>query len=262
MAQMTFDAATSRGLEETYRTPDLVGQRARVLDLLAPAPGERIVDIGVGPGLLAYDLARLVGADGQVVGVDLSPDMLAIARGRLADLPQASCLEADAVDLGGADGRFDAAVSTQVHEYVADMPRAIAELHRVLRPGGRLLMLDTDWRSIVWHSSDKPRMERVLQVWDGHLTDPHLPATLGPLLTRGGFEVRRVEVLPMLTPRWQPTSYAAGIFRSIADYARRHGPANGLGADDVDAWEADQLDLISRGQFFFSLNRYIFVATR
>ena len=262
MAKLIFDAATARGLEQTYRTPDLVAQRARTLDLLAPTPGERILDIGVGPGLLAYDLARLVGPEGQVVGLDVSPDMLALARERLADLPQATCLEADAVDLGGADGRFDAAVSTQVHEYVADMPRAIAELHRVLRPGGRLLMLDTDWRSIVWHSSDKPRMERVLAVWDGHLTDPHLPATLGPLLRRGGFEVRRVEILPMLTPRWQPTSYAAGIFSSIAAFAGRHGPEKGLGAAEVEAWEADQMDLIARDEFFFSLNRYVFVASR
>ena len=262
MSQLTFDAATAKSLEATYQTADLVAQRARVLDLLAPVPGERILDVGVGPGLLALDLAWLVGTDGKVVGIDVSPDMLEIARVRLRKYAQASCIEADATDLKLPDGGFDAAVSTQVHEYVADMPRAIAELHRVLRPGGRLLMLDTDWRSIVWHSSDNARMDRVLAVWDGHLTDPHLPARLGPLLTRGGFEVRRVEIFPMLTPRWQPSSYAAGIFRSIAAYAREHGPGKGLAAADVEAWLADQLDLIERGEFFFSLNRYIFLATR
>ncbi len=262
MSQLTFDAATARNLEQTYLTPDLVAQRARVLDLLAPAPGERILDIGVGPGLLARELARLVGAEGRVTGIDLSPDMLAMARERLADLPQAECLTADATDLGLPDGRFDAAVSTQVYEYVTDMPRALAELRRVLRPGGRALILDTDWRSIVFHSSDEARMARMLAVWDEHLADPHLPARLGPLLTAAGFEVRRVEITAMFASRWQPVSYAAGMFRSIHDFARKHGARHGVGEAEVEAWHADQLELIARGEFFFSLNRYIFLATR
>ena len=262
MSQISFDGATARALEATYRTPDLVAQRARVLEVLAPRPGERILDLGVGPGLLALDLASLVGARGAVVGLDVSADMLAMARGRLGDLTQASLVEGDAAALDFPDGGLDAAVSTQVYEYVADMPRALAELHRVLRPGGRALILDTDWRSVVWHSSDEARMARVLAVWDGHLADPHLPAKLGPLLADAGFEVRRVEIVPMLSPAWQPVSYAAGIMRSILDYALKHGPERGLGADEARAWHADQQALIAAGRFFFSLNRYLFLATR
>jgi SAM-dependent methyltransferase len=221
-----------------------------------------MLDVGAGPGLLAYDLARLVGPDGRVVGLDVSPDMLALARTRLADLGQAECMQGDATALELPAGSFDAAVSTQVYEYVADMPRALAELCRVLRPGGRALILDTDWRSVVWHSSDEARMDRVLKAWDGHLSDPHLPARLGPMLRAAGFEVRRVEILPMLAPVWQPVSYAAGILRSIRDYVLRHGPEQGLDAAEVAAWWADQQELITRGEFFFSLNRYVFLATR
>ena len=262
MTQVRFEGAAARSLEATYQTPDLIAQRVRTLDLLAPRLGERILDVGVGPGLLAYDLARLVGPQGQVAGLDVSEDMLALARERLAALPQARLVQADAADLGLPDAAFDAAVSTLVHEYVADMPRALAELHRVLRPGGRLLMLDTDWRSIVWHSSDERRMARVLDVWDGHLADPHLPARLGPLLREAGFEVRRVEVFPMLAPEWRPASYAGGIVRSIRDYALRHGPARGLPEEEIAAWWADHEAQVAAGRFFFSLNRYIFLATR
>lgn len=257
-----FDEAAARAVEAMYLTPDVVAQRARVIEMLAPRPGERILDIGVGPGLLAHDLARMVGEAGRLVGLDAAPAMLTMARTRLAALPQAECVEGDAGRLAFPDASFDAAVSTQVYEYVAPLAKALGELHRVLKPGGRAVILDTDWRSVVWHSSDGARMERVLACWDGHLSDPHLPATLGPSLRRAGFTVARVEIVPMFAPHWQPVSYAAGIMRSIRGYAQANGARHGLSAEEVQAWYDDQLRLAERGEFFFSVNRYAFVATR
>ncbi len=262
MTQIVFDEAAAKAVEAVYLTPDVVGQRARVLDILAPQPREHVIDIGAGPGLLALDLARLVGPDGRVVAIDAAPAMVAMAKERLRDLPQAVCVEKDAVNLEFPDASFDAAVSTQVYEYVADLPRALTELYRILKPGGRTLVLDTDWRSIVWHSSDNQRMERMLRCWDDHLKDPHLPAKLGPLLGRAGFTVRRVEVVPMISPTWQPVSYAGGVTRFIYDFVRSNGTRHGINADEVDAWIEDQQALIARGEFFFSVNRYAFVATR
>jgi ubiquinone/menaquinone biosynthesis C-methylase UbiE len=261
MVQLKFDESAAKSLEVMYGAPDVVAQRARVLDLLGPAAGERILDIGVGPGLLAQDLATLVGEAGEMVGIDLSPDMVAASARRLAALPQARVLEGDAAALSFPDAYFDAAVSTQVYEYVADMPRALRELRRVLRPGGRALILDTDWRSIVWHSSDTVRMERVLACWDAHLHDPHLPARLGALLREAGFIVRRVEIVPILSPRWQPASYARGIMQAIENFARNNGARAGLAAEEIDSWRADQQQLIESDAFFFSLNRFAFLAT-
>jgi SAM-dependent methyltransferase len=262
MAQVAFDAETARSLERTYQTPDLLAQRARVLERLEPRAGERILDVGVGPGLLALELAQAVGPDGEVVGIDTSPDMLAMAQTRLQGVRQARCVRGDAAALDFPDRAFDAAVSTQVHEYVADMPVALTELLRVLRPGGRALILDTDWRSIVWHSSDEARMAKVLQVWDGHLADPHLPSKLGALLRAAGFAAPQVEIVPMLTPAWRPDTYAAGIMRSIRSYVLRHGPGQGLDEAEIEAWWADQQALIERGAFFFSLNRYLFLTAK
>jgi len=262
VSQLTFDAAAAKSMEAIYTTPDVVAQRARVIDLLAPVPGERVLDVGVGPGLLALDLARLVGESGRLVGLDLAPAMVATAAARLKDLPQAEIRAGDAIALELADGAFDAAVSTQVYEYVADMPRALSELHRVLRSGGRAVILDTDWRSLVWHSSDPGRMDRMLACWDDHLADPHLPARLGPLLRHAGFEVRRVEIVPMFSPRWQPVSYAAGMIRSIRSFVRNHGQRFGLTPEDQEAWWSEQEALIAADEFFFSVNRYAFLATR
>lgn len=261
VSQLNFDAAAAKALEAIYLTPDVVAQRARVIDLLAPTHGEKILDVGAGPGLLALDLARLVGESGQVVGLDLSPAMAAAATERLAGAPQAEVKIGDAAALSFPDGAFDAAVSTQVYEYVFDMPKALRELRRVLRPGGRVLILDTDWRSLVWHASDPARMDRILACWDGHLADPHLPAKLGPLLRAAGFEVRRTEIVPMFSPRWQPASYAGGMIQSIRSYVRVHGAGYGLDAQELEAWWADQDALIAADAFFFSVNRYAFLAT-
>lgn len=89
MSQLTFDAGAAKAVEAIYMTPDVVAQRARVIDLLAPAPGEHILDVGVGPRLLALDLARLV-------GLDLAPAMVSAAAGRLEGLSQAEVGVGDA----------------------------------------------------------------------------------------------------------------------------------------------------------------------
>src|SRR6185312_12871170 len=171
--------------ERTYATRDIVEQRRATLEALALRAGERVIDVGCGPGYLCAEMAA---AGASVVGVDPSPSMLALAEQRGSGV---ELLQGDALSLPVEDGSFDAAVSTQVYEYVADIGGAFAEVRRVLRPGGRLLILDTDWDSIVWHSSDDARMERVLRAWDEHLAHPRLPRVLPSLLRDAGFTLRR-----------------------------------------------------------------------
>ncbi|WP_421861613.1 hypothetical protein [Parvibaculum sp.] len=79
-------------------------------------------------------------------------------------------------------------------------------------------------------------MDRVLMCWDDHLADPHLPATLGARMRKAGFRVLRVEIVPMLSPQWQPVSYAAGIMKSIRGYAMANGERHGLSGEEVQAW--------------------------
>ena len=252
---LSFDEETSRRVEETYRTADVVEQRRQVVAMLAPKPGERVLDIGVGPGFLAAEIAALVRLSGLVCGVDVSGSMLAMAQARCGDRVQLRAGEA--TRLPYPDGEFAAAVSTQVFEYVADMPAALAEVYRVLRPGGRLVVLDTDWDSIVWHSSDAARMNRVLAAWEEHLADPRLPRTLGSSLRRAGFDVAQPRVIPLLNVGFAEDTYSAFLIGTVAAFvAGRHGLTSG----EVRAWAAD---LRGQGEDgFFSLNRYLFCATK
>lgn len=260
--KLNFDAGAAKAMEAMYLTPDVVGQRVAVLDALCLQPYEHVLDIGSGPGLLAEDAAKMVGAEGRVMGVDASDAMVMMAGTRCAALPQAEFLACDATKLEAADDSFDAAVSTQVYEYVEDVDKALSELHRVLKPRGRAVILDTDWDSIVWHSSDGDLMRRVLTCWDDHLADPHLPATLPRRLKRADLHLQRVEIVPMLSVGFQPHSYAAGIMRAIRSFVRGNAEKHGLSQEDIQKWYDDQLHLAELGAFFFSVNRYMFVATK
>ena len=173
-ATLWFDEEASRRSEATYMTADVVEQRRAVRAALALRRGEKVLDIGAGPGLLAHEMAAEVGAEGSVDGIDPSESMLVLARRRRPPdgAAETRLVAGDACALPFPDASFDAAVATQVYEYVQDMPAALAEAFRVLRPGGRLLVLDTDWGSIVWHSGDAERTRRVLAAWDEHLVDP------------------------------------------------------------------------------------------
>ena len=257
-AALRFEGDRARALEAVYLTPDIVAQREAVLAALDPRPGERVLDLGVGPGLLAASIAERAGVAGAVQGVNVSPDMLAIAGAR-ERAPGAAELELSlqgVTDLAFADGAFDAAVCTQVYEYVADMPGALAEARRVLRPGGRLVILDTDWDSIVWRSSDDARMARVLAAWDAHLVHRDLPRRLPELLWDAGFAVEAVAVVPILNVGHDPETYSAGMRHLIAEFVT----GRGISEVEVGAWLDDLRGLGERS--FFSLNRYLFTASR
>jgi arsenite methyltransferase len=260
--ESVFDDTASRKLEVAYLTSDVVQQRRATLQALVLRPGERVLDVGSGPGLLAAELAQAVGPAGQVTGIDLSDPMLALGQRRCADLGRAgrvSFVKADATALPFADASLDVAVSTQVYEYVANLPTALAELHRVLRPGGRALILDTDWDSIVWHATDPDRMRRVLTAWTQRFADPHLPRTLASRLRAAGFQVNHPEALVLLNPEYDPNTYSVANADIMADFAVTQGS---LTRDQADAWMADLLQLGREGRYFFSLNRYLFLVTR
>jgi ubiquinone/menaquinone biosynthesis C-methylase UbiE len=151
---------------------------------LSAAPEERVLDVGCGTGaLLEAVRERWPGAAG--VGVDLSLEMLAIARRRLP--PAVALVAADAGRLPFADGAFDGATCTSVLHHWPEPATALAEVARVLRPGGRLVL--TDW------SDDDPRLRlfsRLLRLFDRSHHRSYRSAEARILLESAGFRIERV----------------------------------------------------------------------
>jgi SAM-dependent methyltransferase len=116
------------------------------MDALAPAEGQTILDVGCGAGATILQLMDRVGSTGRVIGVDAAPRVLAVARGRTHDLPQVTLLEEDAAGLALPDQSMDAIFSRFGIMFFADPIVAFANMHRMLRQGGRIGFVC--WRSL------------------------------------------------------------------------------------------------------------------
>jgi len=200
-----------------------------------------------------------VGSRGRVCGIDLSEAMLAMARKRCAEQSWTEFRKADATDLPYPNDSFNAAVSTQVYEYVVDVPKALAELYRVVCPGGRVVVLDTDYGSLVIHTENEDRMKRVLSAWNDHFVHVGLPRTLSPQLRAAGFTIRRRAVIPLFNPEYHENTYGNGLLGIMASFAAGR---KGVSKEEATAWLAEFPQLGEQGKFFFSLNRYLFVADK
>ena len=258
MSQLEFDENVARQLEKLYGSRDVLRRRALVRAALGAAPGDAILDVGCGPGFYALELLDEVGLDGHVVGVDSSPQMLAIAADRCAHHDNVDFREGQATALPVEDGSFDRALCVQVLEYVDDATAALAEMRRALRPGGRVLVWDVDWATVSWHSSDPERMARMLSAWDAHLVHPSLPRTLAPRLRAAGFDDVALEGHVFAAIELSPETYVGALQPVIQSFVAAHPEVS---AEDREAWVEEQRRLDEAGEFYFACVQFCFTAT-
>jgi demethylmenaquinone methyltransferase/2-methoxy-6-polyprenyl-1,4-benzoquinol methylase len=171
--------------------------RSRAADLARLSPGDAALDVATGTGDLAVELARRGGPQGRVVGMDFSETMLALAREKA---PELTFEEGTALDLGYADDEFAAATVGFGARNFADLGAGLAEMARVVRPGGRVVVLEIttpqkpplSWFFRLWFDSLVPGLGRLAGDSDAYTYLPSSvrrfpgPQALGGELVRAG----------------------------------------------------------------------------
>jgi len=171
--------------------------RARAADRAELAPGDAALDVCCGTGDLALELARRVGPAGRVVGSDFSERMLDLAREK--PVPEAAAKPifewADALDLPYDDGGFDAVTVGFGVRNLSDLDRGIAEMARVLKPGGRLVILEIT-------QPTRPPLSTFFSVWFDRIV---------PLIGRFAGDSAAYSYLPESVKRFPPPAGLAAI---------------------------------------------------
>lgn len=190
---------------------------ALLVDALAPSPGERVLDVGCGNGDVALAVGAAVAPDGAVVGVDLSPDMLAVARSRAehAGLDHVELIQADASRWRTPTDPFDAATSRFGVMFFDDPTGAFSHLRSLLRPGGRIAF--ACWQELFaneWMIVPGGAVASVLGLPGGNsggpgpfsLADPDLTRQM---LTAAGFV--DIDVEPVAAALWMGADADAAV---------------------------------------------------
>ena len=227
-------------------------------DLLAAAPGSRILEVGCGLGDDAAALARRVAPGGSVVAIDGSQAMVDAARERHRDVAGLSFDLADATRLPYGDATFDGCRIDRVLQHIADPGVAIREMTRVLGPGGVLVAFDNDWETLTVDSAERVVTRTILNAWCDRFPSGWIGRRLVPLFLDAG--LGDVEAHPKtLVLRELDVADRIFSFFSTAEGAVEAGT---ISRDDADRWSDELRNADAAGLFFISYTGFLVCGTR
>ncbi len=224
--------------------------------LIAPAriaEGQTVLDFGSGPGHLAVELARRVGAGGHVHGVDINRDFVARARARAEEAGLAERLSFHHVTsetLPFDDGSLDRVLCKNVLEYVPDLDATLRELRRVQPSGALLHAIDSDWGFVVV----EPWAPEVVVEFFGAAAhafrEPHIGRKLPAALLRAGYDDVEVAVAPIV----DRTGLTQVVLQNMASYIRQFET---LPAGRLDELMGEVGHAVEAGEYLFVLPQFL-----
>jgi SAM-dependent methyltransferase len=229
---------------EGHQLPDIVAVRMLATELLELRAGHRVLDVGCGPALDAADLAARVGPRGELVGIDLSETMIATARRHAGDLDTPTHFEvASAYELPFDDASFDGCRAERLFMHLLEPHKALREMRRVTRRGGRVCVVDFDWHTLLIDHPDQDTTEMLVRGFADELADGRIGRKLRRMFVDTGLPQPDIRLQPVrLTHQFSELLLAGYLARRLADGRLR--------PDQVRSWR-DQLKTTVDNQTYF-----------
>jgi ubiquinone/menaquinone biosynthesis C-methylase UbiE len=243
-------------LEERSRTQDVLEVNTQFCNILDPQPGEHILEVGSGSGVICRLVAARLQATGSVVGVDISPDIVAeaqkyVLREGLAAQIVFECGPGESLQY--PDASFDCACAARLLLH-AHAPEAILrEMRRVVRPGGRVVVMDWDFETVAVDHPDRELTRRVLH-WrtDNYGGDNWSGRQLWRQMQAAGLQ--QLSLHPLVSVVHAESD---GLTQSLWRAAQVAMDSGAVSAEEQAGWVGDLKARIKAGTFFASIVYFI-----
>lgn len=206
--------------------------KRRLLAGLRLGPGQVVLDVGCGPGTDLAAPAAAVGERGRVIGIDADPAMVLEARRRTAGLGMVDVVAGDAHALPLGAGSVDRARLDRVTQHLEDPASALAELRRVVRPGGLVGLAEPDWHTLAIDDVDLATSAAFTRFVSDRFRQGAIGRQLVRLAGSAGFAVREVDATAVLFRDAATAEQILGLERNVA----RAVAAGAIDADAGEAW--------------------------